>query len=79
MRFNKPRGHKDKGALSLKWAYQSIAKLGGFTDTKRTGIANWTAVLEGWSILQSQVVGYRVARASSHFVKKIELFRNTMI
>ena len=51
MRFNKPRGHKDKGAPSLKWAYKSIAKLGGFTDTKRTGIASWTAVWEGLSTL----------------------------
>lgn len=62
MRFNKPRGHKGKGAPSLKWAYQSIAKLGGFTDTKRTGIASWAAVWEGWSTLQSHVVGYRVAK-----------------
>ncbi len=62
MRFNKPRGHKGNGAPSLKWAYQSIAKLGGFTDTKRTGIASWTAVWEGWSTLQSHVVGYRVAK-----------------
>jgi len=37
MRFNKPRGHKDKGAQSLKWAYQSIAKLDVFIDTKKTG------------------------------------------
>ncbi|WP_254693731.1 hypothetical protein [Shewanella sp. MEBiC00475] len=62
MRFNKPRGHKDKGAQSLKWSYQSIAKLGGFTDTKPTGIASWTAVWEGWSTLQSHVVGYLVAK-----------------
>lgn len=62
MRFNKPRGHTGKGVPSLKWAYQSIAKLGGFTDTKRTGIASWTAVWEGWSTLQSHVVGYRVAK-----------------
>jgi hypothetical protein len=62
MRFNKPRGHKGKGAPSLKWAYQSIAKLGGFTDTKRTGIASWSAVWEGWGTLQSHVVGYRVAK-----------------
>ncbi len=41
MRFNKPRGHKDKGVPILKWAYQSIAKLGGFTDIKRADIASW--------------------------------------
>ncbi|MCD8560450.1 MAG: IS4 family transposase [Shewanella xiamenensis] len=62
MRIHKPRGHKDKGAPSLKWAYQSIAKLGGFTDTKRTGIASWGAMWEGWNTLQSHVVGYRTAK-----------------
>lgn len=62
MRFNKPGEHKGKGAPSLKCAYQSIAKLGCFTNSKRTGIASWTAVWEGWSTLQSYVVGYRVAK-----------------
>lgn len=40
MRIYKPRGHKNTGAPSLKWAYQSIAKLGGFTDTKQTSIVS---------------------------------------
>lgn len=62
MRLMKPKGKKNKGVLSLKWAYQSIAKLGGFTDTKRTGIASWTTIWEGWDTLQSHVVGYRVAK-----------------
>ncbi|UJF17058.1 IS4 family transposase [Vibrio sp. SS-MA-C1-2] len=63
MQHYKPRGHKGKNAPSLKWAYQSIAKLGGFTDTKRTGMASWTTIWEGWDKLQSQVQGYRVAKA----------------
>ena len=62
MQHYKPRNHKDKGAPSMKWAYQSIAKLGGFTDTKRTGMASWITVWDGWDELQSQVKGYRVAK-----------------
>ena len=62
MQHYKPRNHKGKGAPSMKWAYQSIAKLGGFTDTKRTGMASWITVWDGWDELQSQVKGYRVAK-----------------
>ena len=62
MKMKKPRGWNGKDVPSLKWAYQSIAKLGGFTDTKRTGIAGWETIWEGWDKLQSYVVGYRVAK-----------------
>ena len=63
MQHYKPRGHKGKKAPSMKWAYQSIARLGGFTDTKRTGMASWTTVWEGWDTLQEQLKGYRLAKA----------------
>ena len=62
MKMKKPRGWNGKDTPSLKWAYQSLAKLGGFTDTKRTGIAGWETIWEGWDTLQSYVVGYRVAK-----------------
>lgn len=58
----KVRGHDGKTAPSMKWAYQSLAKLGGFTDSKRTGMASWSTIWEGWDILQAQVSGYRVAK-----------------
>ncbi|MEI6859927.1 MAG: hypothetical protein V5788_09135 [Shewanella sp.] len=54
----KLKGHDGKSAPSMKWAYISIAKLGGFTDSKRTGMAIW----EGWDTLQAQVSGYRLAK-----------------
>ena len=47
----------------MKWAYQSLAKLGGFNDSKRTGMASWTTIWEGWDDLQAQVKGYRLAKA----------------
>lgn len=43
MRFSDSRGHKDKGAPSFKLAFQSIAKLGYFTYTKRICIESWMA------------------------------------
>lgn len=46
----------------MKWAYQSLAKLGGFNDTKRTGMASWSTIWEGWDELQAQVTGYRIAK-----------------
>ena len=62
MQHYKPRGHKGKEAPNMKWAYQSLAKLGGFNDTKRTGMVSWATLWEGWDELQAQVKGFRVAR-----------------
>ncbi|WP_040571916.1 IS4 family transposase [Shewanella benthica] len=62
MRHYKPRGYKGKSAPSMKWAYISLAKLGGFTNTKGTGIASWSTIWEGWDQLQAQVAGYRAAK-----------------
>ena len=54
-----------KGSVpSLKWAYLSIAKLGGFNDTKRTGIASWSTVWDGGSKFQNMLTGYRAAKES---------------
>ena len=63
MALYKPRAHKGKEAPNMKWAYQSLAKLGGFNDSKRTGMASWTTIWEGWDDLQAQVKGYRLAKA----------------
>ncbi len=48
-------------APTLRWAYGSIAKLGGFIDTKRTGRAGWDTMWDGWFRLQERVFGYRLA------------------
>jgi hypothetical protein len=58
----KVRGHDGKTAPDMKWAYKSLAKLGGFTDSKRTGMASWSTIWEGWDTLQAQVSGYRLAK-----------------
>ena len=40
---------------TLRWAYQAVAKLGHFTDSKHTGRASWAAMYEGWKRLQDHV------------------------
>ncbi len=47
---------------SLGWAYQALAKLGGFIDTKRTGRAGWSTLWEGWFLLNQRIEGFRIAR-----------------
>jgi hypothetical protein len=49
-------------APSLRWAYEAVAKLGGWLDTKRTGRAGWEAMWEGWFCLQQRVDGYLMAQ-----------------
>jgi len=55
------RKRKEK-AGSLQWAYMAIARLGGFMDSKRTGIASWGALWEGWEALQSKLDGFLAAK-----------------
>ncbi len=62
-------GYLDKGkrkrkepADSLQWAYMAIARLGGFMDSKRTGVASWGTLWEGWQILQSKLDGFLAAK-----------------
>lgn len=54
-----------KEAPSLRWAYEAVAKLGGWLDTKRTGRAGWEAMWEGWFRLQDRVDGYLMAQGQS--------------
>lgn len=47
---------------SLHWAYMAIARLGCFMDSKRTGIAGWVAIWDGWQTLQSKLSGFIAAK-----------------
>ncbi|MBI4568194.1 MAG: hypothetical protein HY719_07340 [Planctomycetes bacterium] len=42
----------------------TLAALGGWKDTKRTGRVGWEALWRGWDRLQERVTGYRVALAA---------------
>lgn len=46
---------------SARWAYGALAKLGGFTDTKRTGRPGWSTLWDGWFYLQERLAGYRLS------------------
>ena len=50
---------------SLQWAMQTIAKLGGWRDTKRTGAIGWHALWKGWYRFQERVIAWQVANAMS--------------
>jgi hypothetical protein len=44
------------------WAYKAIARLGGWTDSKRTGKAAWSTLWKGWFRLKERLEGLRIAR-----------------
>lgn len=48
---------------SLRWAYEAIAKLGGFYDSKRTGRASWATIFAGWTRLEERVEGFNLLTA----------------
>jgi hypothetical protein len=47
---------------NLKWAYKSIGKLGGWYDSKRTGVVGWKALWKGWFRLMDKVEVYNDAK-----------------
>jgi hypothetical protein len=46
---------------TARWACLALARLGGFTDTKRTGRPGWATLWHGWQALQERVAGFRLA------------------
>ncbi|TMP29777.1 hypothetical protein CWB98_23430 [Pseudoalteromonas rubra] len=56
--------HKQKGLPkqppSMKWAYQSLGRLGGWKDSKKTGRVSWPSLWDGWSKLESLVERYQM-------------------
>jgi hypothetical protein len=48
---------------NVAWAYQAIAKLGGWSNSKRTGKASWATIWEGWYRLNERVEGFLLAQA----------------
>ena len=48
---------------NMSWAYQELAKLGGWKDTKRTGRASVKVLLQGWLKLQAILEGYELAKS----------------
>ncbi len=46
---------------SAKWAYYALAKLAGWTDSKRTGRVGWQTLWTGWERLHLQLDGWHAA------------------
>ncbi|WP_305842330.1 IS4 family transposase [Photobacterium leiognathi] len=55
-----------KEAPDISWAYRSIARLGGWKDTKRTGRASVKTLWQGWFRLQTILEGYELAKSLEH-------------
>jgi hypothetical protein len=53
-----------KNAPSGRWAYYAIARLGGWSDSKRTGRVGWKTMWDGWNILSEMVRGWRLAKSA---------------
>ncbi len=60
--ITRKRSRPPRRPPSLRWAYESIAKLGGWADTKRTGKASWQTMWHGWFRLQERVDAYLITR-----------------
>ncbi|HAT8211466.1 TPA: hypothetical protein ACJ5C3_000855, partial [Legionella pneumophila] len=45
------------------WAFRAIAKLGGWTDSKRTGKAAWSTIWNGWFKLNERIEGFLIAQS----------------
>lgn len=48
---------------TAEWAYQAIAKLGGWSNSKRTGKASWATLWDGWFRLTERVEGFLLAQS----------------
>jgi hypothetical protein len=59
----KPKEPLPQTPPSARWAFYAIARLGGFTDTKRTGRPGWDTIWHGWFRLQERLEGYQLSKS----------------
>lgn len=57
-----PQRRLPRKAPNCQWAIHSLAKLGGFQDTKGTGRAGWQTIWYGYWRLQERLIGYLLAQ-----------------
>lgn len=58
-----PNKQLPKKAPPASWAFYAVAKLGGFSDTKRTGRVGWDTIWHGWFRLQERLQGYQLSNS----------------
>jgi hypothetical protein len=56
---------------TLRWAMESIAKLGGWTDSKRNGRMGWISLWRGWLDLEAHVEGAIIGARFAEFLKSV--------
>ena len=56
---------------TLRWAMESIAKLGGWTDSKRTGRIGWISLWRGWLDLEAHVEGAMIGAKFADLLKNV--------
>lgn len=47
---------------TASWAFKAIARLGGWTDSKKTGKVSWATIWNGWFKLNERVKGFLLAQ-----------------
>jgi len=50
---------------SLRWACEALGRLGGWTDSKRTGRIGWKALWQGYFLLHERWIGWKIAMHSN--------------
>ena len=55
-----PGRRPPKKPLSIQWAMETIAKLAGWRNSKRTGSIGWDTLWKGWALLQERVRGWQL-------------------
>ena len=53
-----------QGGWTTKTLTRSIARMGGFPGRKGDGNPGWLTLWRGWTRLQHQLIGYRLARST---------------
>ena len=56
---------------TLRWAMESIAKLGGWSDSKRTGRIGWISLWRGWLDLEAHVEGAMIGARFAEILKSV--------
>ena len=46
---------------TLRWAYEALGRLGGWTDSKRTGRVGWAALWKGYFLFHQRWLGWKIA------------------
>lgn len=57
-----------KAPPTMQWAVQSIARLVGWRDSKRTGRIGWDTMWRGWSVLQERLPAAQTPLSANGYV-----------